>query len=88
MNRHKKEAHIVDLSIPSSENAAHLLEALTTKLRMASAQALKASDIDLAQYEDFYELVTWVLEKKELSLSEIDAVVRTLGQLRKPNAPA
>ncbi|MBU6145508.1 MAG: DUF1128 family protein [Paenibacillaceae bacterium] len=72
----------MDLSVPSYEHTAHLLDALTTKLRMASTLVIKAEEFDMSRYDELYELVTWVLEKPHVSVSEMDAIVRALGALR------
>jgi uncharacterized protein YfkK (UPF0435 family) len=73
----------VDLTRSTAENVAFMIEAIKTKLRMASGAALTAERFDEDQYEDLKDLYELVNSKDKFSVSEIDAIVAELGRLRK-----
>lgn len=65
------------------DNAERMLEAIKTKLRVASGAAIKASHIDERKYEDLEDIYDLVMSKDKFSVSEMDAIVMELGRLRK-----
>ena len=67
---------------PSQENVAFIIEAIKTKLRMASGAAMQASNFSLDNYEDLREVYEIVAGKEKFSISEVEAIVSELGQLR------
>jgi uncharacterized protein YfkK (UPF0435 family) len=73
----------MDLAQPTVAHADHMLEKIKSRLRMASGQAMTASTIDLAKYDDLYALYTWVMSKPDYSIMEVEAIVAELGTLRK-----
>ncbi|WP_458121296.1 DUF1128 domain-containing protein [Paenibacillus sp. Z6-24] len=72
----------MDLSQHTTENLEVMIEAIKTKLRMASGAAMQASAFSLDQYEDIYEVYDIVMNKPNLSISEVEALVSELGRLR------
>ncbi|ANF98249.1 MULTISPECIES: DUF1128 domain-containing protein [Paenibacillus] len=72
----------MDLSQPTTENLEVMIEAIKTKLRMASGAAMQASAFSLDQYEDIHEVYDIVMNKPNLSISEVEALVSELGRLR------
>lgn len=72
----------MDLSQPTTENLEVMIESIKTKLRMASGAAMQASAFSLDQYEDIHEVYDIVMNKPNLSISEVEALVSELGRLR------
>lgn len=73
----------MDLSQRSAENVAYMIDAIKTKLRVASGAAIKPEHFDDAKYEDLKDIYELVASKSAFSVSEIDAIVSELGRLRK-----
>jgi Uncharacterized protein conserved in bacteria len=71
-----------DLQQPTQENIALMIEAVKTKLRMASGAAMQASNFSVDRYEDIKELYDIVMSKQNFSISEVEALVSELGKLR------
>ncbi|WP_379349379.1 MULTISPECIES: DUF1128 domain-containing protein [Paenibacillus] len=72
----------VDLTQPTQENVEYMIEAIKTKLKMATAAAMQASSFSVERYEDIQELYDIVVSKQNFSISEIEALVSELGKLR------
>jgi uncharacterized protein YfkK (UPF0435 family) len=73
----------VDLTQKSPENVEYMIEAIKTKLRVASGAAIRAEYFDAEKYEDLMDIYEHVNGKERFSVSEIDAIVQELGRLRK-----
>ncbi|RJE87654.1 DUF1128 domain-containing protein [Paenibacillus sp. 1011MAR3C5] len=67
----------------TQENVEIMIEAIKTKLRMASGAAMQASNFNVDQYEDIKDLYDVVNGKDRFSISEVEALVSELGKLRK-----
>lgn len=67
----------------SAENAERMIEAIKTKLRVATGAAIKASHFDYDKYDDLVDIYELVMSKSQFSVSEMDAIVMELGRLRK-----
>lgn len=74
---------MTDLRNQSEENITFMIEAIKSKLRMASAAAMQASNFGIDQYEDIKDLYEVVASKEKFSISEVEALVSELGKLRK-----
>lgn len=72
----------MDLSQKTPENLEIMIEGIKTKLRMASGAAMQASAFSVDQYDDIYEVYDIVMNKQNLSISEVEALVSELGRLR------
>ncbi|MEW4372481.1 DUF1128 domain-containing protein [Paenibacillus kandeliae] len=72
----------MDLSQKTPENLSIMIEGIKTKLRMASGAAMQASAFSLDQYEDIHDVYDIVMNKPNLSISEVEALVSELGRLR------
>lgn len=73
----------MDLSRNSEESISYMVEAIKTKLRVASGAAIKGDFINPEQFEDLKDIYDLVASKERFSVSEIDAIVSELGKLRK-----
>ncbi|MCR2803453.1 DUF1128 domain-containing protein [Paenibacillus soyae] len=73
----------MNLEQQSQENVEFMIEAIKTKLRMASGAAMQASHFSVEQYEDIRDLYEVVDSKDKFSISEVEALVSELGKLRK-----
>ncbi|MFB5268437.1 DUF1128 domain-containing protein [Paenibacillus enshidis] len=72
----------MDLSQKSQANIEYMIEAIKNKLRMASGAAMQSSAFSVEQYEDLHDIYEMVMNKPNLSISEVEAVVSELGRLR------
>ncbi|GGJ26263.1 DUF1128 domain-containing protein [Paenibacillus hunanensis] len=72
----------MDLSQKTPENLELMIEGIKAKLRMASGAAMQASAFSLEQYDDIYDVYDIVMNKPNLSISEVEALVSELGRLR------
>ncbi|GIP30438.1 UPF0435 protein [Paenibacillus sp. J23TS9] len=72
----------MDLSQKNAENIEYMIEQIKTKLRMASGAAMNASAFSIDQYEDIRDVYELVMNKSNLSISEVEALVSELGRLR------
>ncbi|MFB5762968.1 DUF1128 domain-containing protein [Paenibacillus medicaginis] len=72
----------MDLSQKSQTNIEYMIEAIKNKLRMASGAAMQSSAFSVEQYEDLHDIYEMVMNKPNLSISEVEAVVSELGRLR------
>ncbi|WP_139992793.1 MULTISPECIES: DUF1128 domain-containing protein [Paenibacillus] len=73
---------MTNLELQTQENVAFMIEVIKTKLKMASAAAMQASNFDLNKYEDIKDLYEVVASKEKFSISEVEALVSELGKLR------
>ena len=73
----------MDLSKATPENANYMLEKITTRLKMATGGALKPASFNESIYEDLKDIYDMVMSKERFSISEIEAIVSELGNLRK-----
>ena len=64
-----------NLMDPTAENVEFMIEAIKTKLRMASGAAMQASNFDLDKYEDMKDIYDIVASKDKFSISEVEALV-------------
>ncbi|CAM4421132.1 MAG: DUF1128 family protein [Paenibacillus macerans] len=72
----------MDLSIKSQANVEFMIEAIKTKLKMASGAAMSASAFSVEQYDDIRDVYDIVMSKERLSISEVEALAQELGRLR------
>jgi uncharacterized protein YfkK (UPF0435 family) len=75
--------HLSELSKPSEQNMAFMIEEIKSKLKMAAVSAIKSDHFDIAQYEDILEVYDIIMNKSMFSISEMEAFVTELGKLRK-----
>lgn len=73
----------MNLSTPSKENVAYIVEKIKEKLKMANTNVLRSEDFSAANYEDLYDLYELVMKRDSFSPSEMQAIVAELGSLRK-----
>lgn len=73
----------MDLTQQTTENIAFMIDAIKTKLRVASGAAIKPEHFDAGKYEDLVDIYEHVESRSKFSVSEMDAIVVELGKLRK-----
>lgn len=73
----------MNLSTPSAENVAYMIEQIKEKLRMVNVDAMRSDSFDESQYEDLQYLYEMVMKRDSFSPSEMQAIVAELGSLRK-----
>lgn len=67
----------------TQEQVEVMIEAIKSRLNMATAQAMQASAFSVEQYEDIKEIYEIVMDKTKFSISEMEALVSELGKLRR-----
>lgn len=72
----------MDLNAPTQQNVEYMIEAIKTKLRMATGAAMQASSFSIDKYEDIKDIYDMVVSKDRFSISEVEALVSELGKLR------
>lgn len=72
----------MNLSEPTQQNVEYMIEAIKTKLRMATGAAMQASSFSIARYEDIKDIYDMIESKDRFSISEVEALVSELGKLR------
>lgn len=73
----------MDLSQKSDENVQFMVEEIKKKLKMATGAAIKPTHFGEDQYEDIKDIYDMIMNKSNISISEMEAIVRELGRLRK-----
>ncbi len=74
---------IMELSNPTQENVIFMIEQIKEKLRMVNVDAMQADQFNAEKYEDLLYLYNMVMKRESFSLSEMNAIVLELGELRK-----
>jgi uncharacterized protein YfkK (UPF0435 family) len=72
----------MNLNEPTQQNVEYMIEAIKTKLRMATGAAMQASSFSVSNYEDIKDIYDMVSSKERFSISEVEALVSELGKLR------
>jgi uncharacterized protein YfkK (UPF0435 family) len=74
---------MADLSKPTQENLATIIQGIKSKLNMANTAVMRPEDFDLSHYEDLLFLYNMVQKKTAFSINEMTAIVEELGSMRK-----
>ncbi|MFB9277712.1 DUF1128 domain-containing protein [Cohnella cellulosilytica] len=72
----------MDLTQPTQQNVEYMIEAIKSKLRMATGSAMQASSFTVDKYEDLKDIYDMIQSKERFSISEVEALVSELGKLR------
>jgi uncharacterized protein YfkK (UPF0435 family) len=72
----------MNLNEPTQQNVEYMIEAIKTKLRMATGAAMQASSFSVGRYEDIKDIYDMISSKDRFSISEVEALVSELGKLR------
>lgn len=73
----------MNLAERSEENLTYMVEQMVDKLQIVNRGIIKAENFNIEEYEQIKELHDLIMSKPSLSVSEIQAIVGELGQLRK-----
>lgn len=60
----------------------YMIDEIKRKLRMASGNVLRATDFDIAQYDNIKFIYDMVTSNRNISISEMDAIAKELGRMR------
>ncbi|MDF2670752.1 MAG: hypothetical protein K0R67_3058 [Paenibacillus sp.] len=74
----------MDLIQPSETNIAYMVEQIKNKLKVVTAASIKAEHFGISRYEDIKEIYDLIMNKKNFSISEIEALCAELKQLKQP----
>ncbi|NBI29918.1 DUF1128 domain-containing protein [Chengkuizengella marina] len=73
----------MDLTQKTNENIRFMVEEIIQKLKMATAAAMNPEHFKLERYEEIKDIYDLVTSKTNYSISEMEAIVKELGDLRK-----
>ncbi|WLR42499.1 DUF1128 domain-containing protein [Bacillus carboniphilus] len=73
----------MDLSQKSIENITIMIDKIVEKLNVLNMGVIKPESFDEDMYDDLKDLYEMVINKKQISPSEMQAIVEELGKLRK-----
>ncbi|MBO8171344.1 MAG: DUF1128 domain-containing protein [Bacillaceae bacterium] len=73
----------MDLSKPSRENLAYILNWISQKLKVVNTTILDPEDFTADHYEDLLDIYEMMKKKDKFSISEQEAIVSELGKMRK-----
>jgi uncharacterized protein YfkK (UPF0435 family) len=73
----------MDLSVKSDENVQYMIEEIKKKLKMATGAAIKPTHFGEDQYEDIRDIYELIMNKNNISISEMEAIVSELGRLKR-----
>ncbi|MFD1204456.1 MULTISPECIES: DUF1128 domain-containing protein [Sporosarcina] len=72
----------MDLTQPSTENVAYMIDKIKDKLRMVNVDAMKAESFNTSHYEDLVYIYEMVMKRETISPNEMQAIAAELGSLR------
>ncbi|AOM83217.1 DUF1128 domain-containing protein [Salisediminibacterium beveridgei] len=67
---------------PRRDDLSHMIEEIKRKLHVVNGAAIKAESFSLNKYDDIEEIYDMVMSKDSFSVSELNAIVSELGQMR------
>lgn len=73
----------MDLSVKSDENIDYMLTKIKKKLQLVNEGMIQSENYDTDQYQEIREIYELVMSKPSVSISEMEAILGELGQLRK-----
>ena len=73
----------MDLNNPSKANLEHMLESIKNKLRVANNSVINPVHYSLSHYDDIKFIHDLVVGKNQFSISEVEAIVAELGNIKK-----
>lgn len=72
----------MDLTQPTPENVSYMINQIKEKLRMVNVDAMKAENFSTSNYEDLHYIYNMVMNRKNITPNEMQAIVAELGSLR------
>ncbi len=73
----------MDLTKPSKEAIDYMLETVKNKLRVANNAVINPEHYSLDHFEDIHFIYELVNNKNQFSISEVEAIVAELGNIKK-----
>jgi uncharacterized protein YfkK (UPF0435 family) len=73
----------MNLTEDSRENIELMITQIKEKLNVANSGAMRPESFDTDNYQDLVDIYEMIMKKTSFSISEIDAIVSELGNLRK-----
>lgn len=73
----------MDLTQKTDENVQFMVEEIKKKLKMATGAAIKPTHFSEDQYEDIKDIYELIMNKNNISISEMEAIVSELGKLKR-----
>ncbi|HET7616846.1 MAG TPA: DUF1128 domain-containing protein [Bacillales bacterium] len=72
----------MDLTDQTDENIEYMIAEMKKKLQLVNQDVIRAENYATDQYEELKDVYEWVMSKPSLSVSEMEAVLSELGDLR------
>lgn len=72
----------MDLTQPSMENVAFMVDQIKEKLRMVNVDAMRSESFNLDKYDDLLFIYKTVIKRSHISANEVEAIAAELGSLR------
>lgn len=72
----------MDLSVSSIENIQFMIDGICKKLNMASGGLIKPEHFDIQRYEDIKDIYDIIMNKENISISEMEAIATEIGKMR------
>lgn len=67
---------------PRREELSQMIEDIKKKLHVVNGAAIQSESFSLSRYDDIEEIHQMVMGKDRFSVSELDAIISELGQMR------
>ena len=74
---------MMNLQEKNAENIQFILDKIKDKLQVVNGGALLPENFDINKYENLLDLFYMIDKKTSFSVSEIEAIIKELGSLRK-----
>jgi uncharacterized protein YfkK (UPF0435 family) len=72
----------MNLTTPSLEGLAFMLETIKNKLRVANQSVINPEHYTIEHFEDILFIYNLVESKSQFSISEVEAIVAELGNMK------
>lgn len=72
----------MDLSVKSRENVDYMISEMKNRLQFVNPDVVRPESFGTAKYDDLKDIYEWVMTKSELSVSEMQAILSELKNLR------
>ncbi|OIJ09872.1 hypothetical protein BKP35_15415 [Anaerobacillus arseniciselenatis] len=73
----------MNLKENNRENIEFMITNIKEKLQVVNSGAMRPESFDTENYEDLLDIYEMIMSKTSFSVSEIDAIISELGNLRK-----
>jgi len=72
----------MDLNEKSRENVDYMISEIKNRLKFVNPDVVRTESFGTEKYDDLKDIYDWVMTKSELSVSEMQAILSELKNLR------